>query len=143
AILGIHYAGYHQKALGVREARADLVCQIDDDNRVNANYLERLADTIEAEALDFAICWIKTDYQGVPELRPKPPFPRSTAEGFAVLCLMIRRALVAGLGGWPEHGGKIEPVGRHGDDDTLIRIAVERGRYRILEEALGYHRRLR
>jgi hypothetical protein len=56
---------------------------------------------------------------------------------------MIRKAFVEGLGGWPEYGGAIEPIGRLGDDETLLRIIIERGRYKIIEEILGYHRRIR
>jgi len=142
-LMGIHYGGYHQKAIGVRAARAALLCHVDDDDRIYPDYLARLADTIEGEQLDFAICWIKTDFPGVPELRPTPPFPIYTAQGFDVLCLMIRKAFVDALGGWPEHGGVIEPRGKLGDDETLLRIIVERGRYRIIEEVLGHFRRVR
>lgn len=137
-----HYGGYHQKAIGFRAAAADLICHFDDDNRIAPNYLERLADTIEGEELDFAICSIKTDWQAAPVLRPKPPFPVYTASGFDVLCLMIRRQFVAELGGWPEYGGTIEPIGSLGDDETLLRIIIDKGRYRIIDDVLGYHRSL-
>jgi hypothetical protein len=66
-----------------------------------------------------------------------------TASGFDVLCLMIRRRFVAALGGWPEHGGAIEPIGNLGDDETLLRVIVERGKHRIIDQVLAYHRTLR
>src|SRR5262249_58292488 len=100
----------------------------------------RLADTIDAAGVDFALCWIETDYPGVPVLRPAPPFPIYTAHGFDVLCMMAHKALIERVGGWPEHGGAIEPIGTLGDDETLLRILIERGTYRIIEEVLGHHR---
>jgi glycosyltransferase involved in cell wall biosynthesis len=141
--MGKHYGGYHQKAAGVRAATAELICHVDDDNRIAPGYLKTLADTIESESLDFAICAIKTDHKVAPVLRPKPPFPVYTASGFDVLCLMIRRKFVEELGGWPEHGGAIEPIGNLGDDETLLRIIVEKGRYKIIDDVLGYHRTLK
>ena len=84
-----------------------------------------------------------TDWKAAPQLRPTPPFPVYTEHGFDVLCLMIRKAFVEGLGGWPEYGGAIEPIGSLGDDEKLLRIIIESGRYRIIEEVLGYHRSLR
>jgi glycosyltransferase involved in cell wall biosynthesis len=141
--MGKHYGGYHQKAIGFRAATADLVCHVDDDNRIHPHYLQRLADAVEGDRLDFAICWIKTDWKAAPILRLQPPFPVYTEHGFDVLCLMIRRQFVASLGGWPEYGGAIEPIGTLGDDETLLRMIIERGRYRIIEEVLGYHRTVR
>jgi glycosyltransferase involved in cell wall biosynthesis len=52
--IGKHYGGYHQKAIGFRAARGELICHVDDDNRIRPSYLERLADTIDAEQLEFA-----------------------------------------------------------------------------------------
>lgn len=37
--LGMQYAGYVQKAEGVRRARGELIVQVDDDNRIYSTYL--------------------------------------------------------------------------------------------------------
>jgi glycosyltransferase involved in cell wall biosynthesis len=140
--IGRHYGGYHQKALGVRAAAGDLICHVDDDNRIAPGYLKTLADTIESNQLDFAICAIKTDYRAAPVLRPKPPFPVYTSSGFDVLCMMIRRRFVEDVGGWPEYGGKNEPLGNRGDDEALLRIIITKGKYQIIDDVLGYHRTL-
>ena len=84
----------------------------------------------------------KTDYERAPLLMPKPPFPTFTEHGFDALCLMIRRDFLLDVGGWPDYGAANEPLPRVGDDEVLLRIIVERGRYEIVRQALGYHRRL-
>jgi glycosyltransferase involved in cell wall biosynthesis len=120
---------------GVREAKAELVICVDEDDWISEDCLEKLLHRMEGDATDI-VCpyglWVGTKSRvwkcrvvGIPEVLVRQPL---LGTGF-----LMRKAAWEKVGGWDEHS--ILKCGRE-DTEWWIRVVVNSIRITVLEEAL-------